>query len=146
MKKLTAIDPGKSGGIVTFDGQALVAVPMPQTDGDIIDYLRSIRVSGIDTVLMEDVIQFMPHVNAMAVLMRNAGFLTGVVQTLGFRLHLCRPQKWQKEFSLGSRKDHPGAAWKNHLRSHAQRLYPNVELTLKTADALLLFEYAQRTL
>ena len=72
------------------------------------------------------------------------GFLKGCLMSLGFRVVLVRPQRWQKQLSLGSKKEH-GKAWKNHLKANAQRLFPNAEITLKTADALLLLEYATQT-
>jgi len=30
--------------------------------------------------------------------------------------------------------------WKNKLKAEAQRLYPDIKVTLKTADALLILE------
>jgi hypothetical protein len=34
--------------------------------------------------------------------------------------------------------------WKRKLKEEAQRLFPNMDVTLKTADALLILEYAIR--
>jgi hypothetical protein len=36
--------------------------------------------------------------------------------------------------------------WKQKLRAEAQRLFPAVDVTLKTSDALLILEWARRTL
>lgn len=35
-------------------------------------------------------------------------------------------------------------AWKNKLKAEAQRLFPSIKVTLKTADALLIYEYAKK--
>lgn len=83
------------------------------------------------------------------------------------------PQQWQKPLSLGKREyakiaedfpQYPKEAykaeekridrlnavykteWKNKLKAEAQRLYPNIKVTLKTSDALLILEYYKRFL
>jgi hypothetical protein len=57
---------------------------------------------------------------------------------------MVRPAKWQQHFGLGKRS---GCAsdteWKNKLKQAAQRLYPDIKVTLDTADALLLLEYGR---
>jgi hypothetical protein len=53
------------------------------------------------------------------------------------------PQKWQKQLNLGkSEGDKP--EWKRKLKGHAQRTYPDLTVTLKTADALLILEAARQ--
>ncbi|HEV7926093.1 MAG TPA: hypothetical protein VGR14_12095, partial [Verrucomicrobiae bacterium] len=77
---------------------------------------------------------------------RNFGFILGVLQTLGIRVELVRPQKWQKALSLGSATGCASKTeWKNKLKASAQRLYPHLKPTLATADALLILDYARRT-
>jgi len=144
MKKLLAIDPGKSGGLVWFDGSELQVQPMPETDGDILDILRSIRASGVEDCHIEHVCGFVGGAGAgqMFSFGEGFGYLKGCLMALAFRVHLHRPQKWQKAMSLGSKKDH-GKAWKNHLKGRAQELFPATAVTLKTSDALLIFQYAQ---
>lgn len=73
---------------------------------------------------------------------KGFGFILGCLMSLGYVIHLHRPQKWQKALSLGQKKDH-GKNWKNHLKNRAQQLFPQCEVTLKTADALLILEYAR---
>jgi hypothetical protein len=75
---------------------------------------------------------------------RGFGFLLGCLQTLGYRVELIRPQAWQKCLSLGTRNGGSKTEWKNKLKAEAQRLFPSVNVTLKTADALLLLEFARR--
>ena len=50
-----------------------------------------------------------------------------------------KPDWWQKARRLGNSADH-GDRWKAHLKERAQALFPRVEVTLKTADALLILE------
>ena len=73
----------------------------------------------------------------------NAGFLKGVLQTLGIRLVLVRPQEWQKAFGLGTASSCASKnIWKNKLKAEAQRRFPHLRVTHKTADSLLILEYA----
>lgn len=65
----------------------------------------------------------------------------------GVRYEVVTPQRWQKALGIPPRKKSEGkTAWKNRLKDHAKRLFPNVKMTLAVADAFLLAEYARRTL
>jgi len=48
----------------------------------------------------------------------NFGFMKGVIQTLGIRLVLVRPQLWQKGFGLGTASE---LRVENHLEEQASR-------------------------
>lgn len=88
-----------------------------------------------------------------------------ILETLGVRLILVTPQAWQKALALGHR-EHPAPLprkpskeqirnhrnadakckrdWKNKLLQEAQRRFPGVNVTLATADALLILDYARQ--
>ena len=89
------------------------------------------------------------------------GFLRGCAMALGYRLELVRPQKWQKSLGIGNastllpddfKARDPAQQralravakreWKRKLLAHAERLYPCQRVTLATADALLILDYA----
>ena len=73
------------------------------------------------------------------------GFIKGVVQTLGIKLVLVRPQTWQKDFGLGTAANCASKSdWKNKLKAEAQRRFPHLPVTLATADALLILEWHLR--
>lgn len=124
---------------------------MPDTEGEIIDFLTAKKHYGFDTCIIEEV---GGHVggkgqpgSAMFTFGRNFGFLLGVLQTLGYKVILVRPQKWQKHFSLGKSKDCASKnEWKNKLKSEAERRFPQLKVTKATADALLLLEYGLATI
>lgn len=151
MKKLLAIDPGTAGGFAWADGNEVLGIAtcsMPQTEGDVVDMLRRIKASGIDTIILEQVGGFcgvkLPG-SAMFNFGDGFGLIKGAAMALGFRIETVKPQKWQKHFSLGKARDCASKTeWKNKLKSKAQQLFPNAEVTLKTADALLLWEYGQK--
>ena len=171
MKILIAIDPGKSGGIAYSLGTTCVsAIPMPETDGDVLEHLQAIiaEANG-ETVraVIEEVGGFMgedqPASSAFNFGYRH-GLCVGLLQASKVKIEFVRPQKWQKIFSLGKsgrRHAPPGASeaerkevqrqnarlkteWKNKLKETAQQLFPGLKITLSTADALLLVEYGRR--
>lgn len=95
---------------------------------------------------------------------RSVGIVEGILIGLQIPFELITPQRWQKSFQLGTRGTvRPPAGfvaleerkriqkinadakrdWKNKLKEHAQRLFPHISVTLKTADALLILEYAR---
>lgn len=54
---------------------------------------------------------------------------------------------WQKGLGIQPRqKGETKTQWKNRLKAVAQRLFPQVHLTLETCDALLLAEHCRRGL
>lgn len=84
----------------------------------------------------------MAGAGAMFTFGEGFGFLKGALMALGFEIILVRPAKWQGALSLGKKASH-GKDWKRHLKSEAQRRFPTCNVTLKTADALLLLAYAK---
>ena len=152
---LIAIDPGKSGGIAFSTEPGGIpcgaATPMPDTDGDLIDLLHSKMAYGYHVCIIEEVGGYVGGKgqpgSAMFTFGRNFGFLLGVLQTLGYKVILVRPQKWQKHFSLGKSKDCTSKnAWKNKLKAEAERRFPQLKVTKATADALLILEYGLATI
>jgi hypothetical protein len=49
-------------------------------------------------------------------------------------------------YQLGKSSEHTKTEWKNRLKAKAQQLFPqqSKHITLKTADALLIAEYARK--
>jgi hypothetical protein len=134
-----AIDPGKSGGIACRDTDGTVhAVPMPDTVADL-DRLLRVLVCPETVCFIEDLPMYRGKMNlrSTAVLFRNFGRIEGVLASLKCRVEYLKPDWWQKALRLGKSADH-GERWKAHLKERAQALFPRVEVTLKTADALLI--------
>jgi hypothetical protein len=163
---LLAIDPGESGGLAWTDSNGTQCLAMPPTDGDILDLLRSIKASGVDRCVIEQVGGFTGEGqpgSRMFNFGESYGFVKGCLMALGFRMELVTPQRWQKElcmakepkqkFSKAMTAEQRKAAksfnakiktrWKNRLKERAQQLYPEQTVTLKTADSLLILDYAK---
>lgn len=147
---IIAIDPGASGGIAwqNSDG-GTTCIAMPSTQGDVLDALRAIVAfhPGI-RAYVEQVGGYCGAGQPGSAMFRfgeGYGFILGCLAAMGVPAILVTPQRWQKALGCGTKgADRSKADWKRHLKSMAQRMYPNANVTLSTADALLLLSYAQR--
>lgn len=147
--QILAIDPGASGGLAWTTREGTFCQAMPETDGDVLDLLRSLRAQGIERCVIERVGGFagqaMPG-SAMFNFGDGCGYIRGCLMALSYRVEMVTPQKWQKHLGLGTVKLSGGKGpWKRKLKERAQQLFPTVTVTLKTADALLILDYATQT-
>ena len=149
MTQILAIDPGASGGLAWIDVAGKPnCIPMPSTFGDVVHWLKSLCHCGVTVAFVEDVGGFcgvgQPG-SAMFKFGKGCGVIEGALMALGFRVQLVKPQKWQKHLGLGTTKSAGGKAeWKRKLKAEAQRRFPSCDVTLKTADALLILDYAMQ--
>src|SRR5210317_959318 len=110
MRTLMAIDPGKSGGVAVSAFGKTVCHPMPETEGDRLELIRSFKtVADIEGAaclcVLEEVNGFVGKAQPGSAMFRfgeHFGFLKGAIQALGIRLVLVRPQVWQKGLGLGT--------------------------------------------
>jgi hypothetical protein len=152
MRTIIAIDPGASGGIATLMdySEKAWAVPMPDTEGDILHTIRAAFEGSIvqPVAFIEENTGYagvkIPS-HTMHKLGRNTGFILGVLAGLGIRTEMVGPKKWQATFGIGSKSGCASKTeWKNKLKAKAQQLYPHIKVTLSTADALLILDYARK--
>ncbi|MEI6195979.1 MAG: hypothetical protein WCS42_16790 [Verrucomicrobiota bacterium] len=153
MKVVIAIDPGVAGGVAVFAFGKTFCHPMPGTEGDRLELIRDLKrtadTEGADCLcVLEEVNGFVGKAqpgSAMFKFGEGYGFLKGVVQALGIRLVLVRPQVWQRVFGLGTASRCASKSeWKNKLKAEAQRRFPELTVTLQTADALLILDWSMR--
>lgn len=143
-----AIDPGVGGGIAYIDTDGSVhALPMPGTLHDIQRELRLLSrdTFGPLTAFLEELPKFAGKMSgsSMATMFRNYGRIEGLLAAYGARIEYLPPRKWQQVLGLGDKKTH-GVRWKAHLKGRAQALFPQLTVTLKTADALLILEAGRK--
>ena len=150
---IIAIDPGKSGGIA-YTYRAMdrtwpaFVVPIPATRRDIGDAIQSL--GGFkDTVAayIEQPSGFGSQTGAFK-FGKHCGWIEMACDRCEYVIHMVPPQTWQKALGLHKTKAerHPDTGarkWKNRLKQRAQELYPKLKITLETADALLILEYAK---
>ncbi len=141
-----AVDPGKSGGIaVRYPCDNVLAFRMPDTEGDLRDlFVRLYNPNNPTVAYVEKVGGYIGGPGAPGSAMfnfgRNHGFTLGLLSALYIRTELITPQQWQKRLSLGTSKGMKPTEWKNKLKAEAQRRFPDMTVTLYTADALLILE------
>ncbi|HYB97531.1 MAG TPA: hypothetical protein VEC57_00160 [Candidatus Limnocylindrales bacterium] len=144
MRSVLAIDPGKAGGIVgiqtdDLNGHAYSIHKMPDTVGDLVDILRTMRAEGWHTAYVERVASS-PQMGVVSAFTfgRGVGNIEAACQALGLRLEWVAPSVWQKAMGCLTKGD------KNISKRRAQELFPAVKVTHANADALLIAEYGRR--
>ena len=97
------------------------------------------------TVFLEELPKFAGKMSgsSIGVMFRNYGRIEGLLAAFEARIEYIPPKKWQTALGLGDKKTH-GDRWKAHLKGRAQALYPELTVTLKTADALLILEAGKK--
>jgi hypothetical protein len=158
-----AIDPGKSGGFAWYQDDMFFCASMPDNQDEIIQFIRHRCMYPMrpSVVIMEQVGGYMPGKftpgSAMFSFGENYGLIKGALMTLGLQPKLVHPKKWQNALELGKKKDHDYSVvrqrgknkgksiirsrWKEHLVEVAQSLFPQLDVTLQTSDALLILHY-----
>lgn len=134
------IDPGVSGGIVTFnEDQPPLLAKMPETESDIASVFSWMLDYPRVKALIEEV-----HGSAIQkpkdafTFGRNYGFLRACLTAYKIPFDEVRPQVWQKAMGCLTKGD------KNVSKAKAQQLFPQLKITHATADALLIAEYLRR--
>lgn len=146
MKTIIGIDPGKNGGIAWIaDGKPCVE-KMPDTVKDLWELLLDITEISKRYVAPEDCKAYIEAVSSspqMGVVSaftfgQGLGRLEMALTAAGIPFERVRPQLWQKEMKCMSKGD------KNVTKAKAQELFPSMQVTHATADALLIAEYGRR--
>jgi hypothetical protein len=143
-----AVDPGVNGGVVWNEKGKVHAVRMPPTDFDVVNLL--VRI-GCKSALVELYVEEPPLFagknipgSAVGKMMFNFGIIYGAAIALGWKVHRVRPQAWQRCHPVGTKGERSTTEWKNVLKARAAELFPDHNVTLATADALLIYNAATR--
>ena len=145
MKGTLAIDPGSLGGLAFISEFNTVSVyKMPETPKDLYDLLKSFTDKYIVECHMEKVAG-RPGMGGAAMFNFGKGYghLEMALLALEIKTTTLSPQKWQKTMMIGNASGLSKTEWKNKLKAKAQQLFPSVRVTLWSADALLILEYAK---
>lgn len=146
------IDPGKNGGIATLDTHSAVPVKMPETPADLLSHFRDIKshlpINYSCIAVIEQVGGYTGEGqpgSSMFKFGQGVGHLEMALLACGIPSESVPPRKWQKALGISAKKKtETKTQWKNRLKSVAQRLFPSEQVTLATADALLIAEYCRR--
>jgi crossover junction endodeoxyribonuclease RuvC len=141
------IDPGLSGGIaaVTHDGPQIH--PMPETERDQLELLRTIAHWSDSRFCVIEAVHSFPGqgVASSFTFGRGYGGLRMALHAMEIPFEVVAPRVWQKALGVLPRGEKTKGEHKLALKRKAQELFPKLHVTLKTCDALLLAEYCRRT-
>lgn len=146
-EKLMAVDFGARGGFVYVRDGKLETLAMPHLGG-INDLFRQIRPT---TLVGENVHAFPGQgVVSVASFMEGKGQIVGLACAWKCKVELIQPEEWVTWYGIGKRSDFkvPGSdknsptLWKRHLQAHAKKLFPDLDIPLEVADAVLIWNYA----
>jgi hypothetical protein len=124
---------------------------MPATERDLWDVIRRLNYPGTNGL-------------AFAVVEKVTGYVGGVGNTgasqfkFGTNYGLCRmaliaagipfeevmASVWQRAMGIPPKKGKSQIEHKNVLKQRAQQLFPDAQITLATADAILIAEFCRR--
>ncbi len=157
MKTIIGIDPGAGGGIAIMRPDNIPeAYAMPSTIKDIHDALLQVRLLAPTGVMAycERVGTYMPGNSgpSAATFAEHVGVLKALLIANGIPHEFPTPRTWMDAY-IGKQKysqkkaDFDPKAWKailaqrkkdrkNKIKERSQQLYPDMVVTLKTADAL----------
>lgn len=145
-------DPGVSGGIalLTQQGQVLSLDKTPTSEADWCALIRCLlNKSDQDRVnALVEKVGSMPGNAARAMFTFGVqyGFALMALAAHNIPVDFVTPSVWQRGLGVPKRKKSESkTAYKNRLKRKAQQLYPHCrQITLATADALLIAEYSRR--
>lgn len=143
-EKVIGIDPGKNGGIAVYSitkRELIEVVKMPETAADLYNFFK---LYSKNSFAYFEKVGSMPGQSGMFTFGKGWGNIEMALYALKIPNETVTPQKWQKIFQMGVRGNKTATEWKNKLKDRAQKLYPRVNLTLATADAILIMEYGRR--
>lgn len=163
--RIIACDPGKkNGALVHLDTKNKVIYygAMPPKLQGVVDFLRLVQTPKAARFYYEFLTYAqggrrdsegnfirLSNPRSMGVLGENVGDLKGTATALGMKVVPVLPQRWQRTvgaYETGMTSSGIGyQKWKRHLKAIAQELFPQIRVTLVTADALLIALYAYRT-
>lgn len=135
-----AIDPGANGGIARKDGDSVSCWPMPETLGDLADFLSGLKLFDQVQAVVEQTGGYMPGNSGPASVKfaRHCGQIEGLLQGFGIPYRQVAPKTWQNGMGLPADK----AERKRAIKAAMQARYPWLTVTLATADALAILTWA----
>ena len=150
------IDPGAKGAIAMCCleyGHRVFKLSAKLDDGRQPDIVLAHRLLTTHRAFGQPVVAYLEEVggfiagrpapgSAMFNFGTGYGRIQGAFEALGLPYRLVRPQVWQKGISGVAGLQ--GKDRKRALCAEARRLYPDLNPTLETCDAILLMHYAKR--
>lgn len=151
-KTVVGIDPGASGSIAHYKNGVAVAVNMPKTTDELNEYFSLLREGN------EDIIVFLEKVNhftsddtdpgkkfAIQKMVNNYVQLKTLLSVNKLPYCEVHAATWQSQLLPRFKGEEKSARKKRYLE-HAQKLYPEVKVTLSKSDALCIMRFGMERL
>lgn len=143
-----AVDPGKKGAMAVKFPSGVIHTANYTTTKDVADKLKEWETESFlahfhyKTVVHLESVHSSPQAGPKQSFAfgQNFGEWLGILTARSVKIVMVKPQEWQR--MIPGRSGKTGSELKNVLKSHAQRLFPDVKVTLANADALLILNYA----
>jgi len=136
------IDAGVNGGVAILDNGQMEAHGCPDTVKDMSDLIKDAKWDCLNMFCIIEKVHSMPKqgVRSVWTFGKNYGQWLGILAAHEIPYREIPPQTWMK-FYGAMPKDRKKR--KNHLKHLAQAICPNIKVTLKTADAILLANWCR---
>lgn len=134
------IDPGKSGSISAIWSDGLPATSYARgdwTEADQAEWLRQFDLERAVCVIERVSSSPQMGVKSSFTFGASYGFLRGLLAAMQVPYREVSPQTWQKTMGCMSKGD------KNKTKGAAQQRWPQMKITHRNADSLLIAEYAR---
>ena len=143
--KYIGIDPGKSGGITMIQGETFKTYKCPQRTEDVA-MLFSLLVgdtSSYDIKVLMERVWARPNnaVRSAFAYGVNYGQWLGIIACHEIPLQTCLPNEWITYYGCSRELEYQER--KRWLKEKAKSLYPSLNVTLMTADSILITDYAK---
>ena len=137
---MITIDPGASGAIAYDTDDGVRVVKMPRTIKDLLMIMRHLRETSTVAVV-EKVGQHRAGNSASAsvTFARHCGHLDMAFESAGFEVIQVTPQHWQRAYHPLSTDKRER---KNQIKAKMADMYPHLNVTLWSADALAIHAWA----
>lgn len=144
------VDPGKSGGIAVVGDGSAAAYKMPETETD--TYQLFLQEGSATKFAVIEKVTSRPGDGVVSMFKFGMGYggLRMALIAAGIPFEEVTPRTWQKGLDIPPRKKtgrgiENHTQFKNRLKAKAQQLFPDLNVTLATCDALLISEFCRRT-
>ena len=136
------IDPGKNGGIGIIYNDKAYCTRCPATVLEMAEEIKACKelAPDIQKIAIIEKVHSMPKQGVKSVFTFGEGYgkWLGILAAHSIPYTQVSPQKWMKYYSPLSKEKKDR---KNQLKHLAQQRFPEIKITLATADALLLANY-----
>ena len=139
--EIVAVDPGLGGGYAHLREDGEIFLHSFINESTFIEFL--LDNPNLSKAIIEDVPTFVSNKTSNSSSFKlgyNFGFEVGAVRTRGISLDLVKPKIWQK--GIKGLKPRMGYTQRKRLLADAaKRKYPDLKVTQKNADALLILDF-----